>query len=813
MLAPSSSEEQGRGPQQVPQHTMAKKRATMISRILVSSFLPLLFLGSHDLMASPAPSVFQGGKEKAKALVFEANRQPLEKAWEYLPRIEDLEISEDSLMKSLREAAKETGPVGKLVAARALLNLDEDGTQSKRAVEIVGPLLDAQQKLEVRKAAAAMLGTPDLGPTARKLARSGLLAILKDDTEDQGLRILTARSLHFVGRAEQIDYSRRVLLDFLRSKNRELKIDGALALAEIGDMISARAVLEEIEEEPTAKGRMARSYLRLEQQASEHDRAIRRLQQRLLAKRMQTGGTGQNSGRFELLYRLYELIQRYHMDAKELDDTVMVEDAAKGMMKALDRFSSYMTSDSYRAFAFDLGRLYGGIGAFVNIQRGIFQITRPIYSGPAYKKGLMSGDQILKVGTWSTTDKELDDIIKHLKGEPGTPVTISVYRAGWPEPRDITLERKMIQVPSVSSLLLPGNIGYCEIQTFASDTGREVEKNLLEMQKKGAKGFVIDLRNNTGGYMSQAQAICDLFLPKGKLIVSTKSTIGRDERYLSRRDEVFKDVPIIVLTNQNSASASEIVTGCLKDHKRATIVGVQTYGKGSVQNLFRIPGYLGERLEDLNRNRRWDEGEPFKDVNKNGKFDPGPRARITISYYYLPSGRRLHKMLDSKGKVGNPDYGVKPDVVVKAKTLEAKDLWKNSIIADLLTEGKFKEYVKQHLNAETRDKFLKLAISDEGKWESYPGFEEYYKSLDTLLSKDDVRRWVRIAVRDKVADFRGKAWPGGRIFGDYQEDVQLQGAISVLLKKLDEDATKIAAYQSIWKYAPKKKSEKVGKKG
>lgn len=794
---------------------LANERATMISRILVTTFLPLFLLGTADLSASPLPTALQGGKEKAKALVFEANRLPLEKAWEVLPRIEDLEISEDTLMKSLREAAEEAGPVGKLIAARALLNLDEDGTQSKRAVEIVSPLLDPKQELDVRKAAAAMLGTPDLGPTARKLARTSLLKVLKDDTEDQGLRILAARSLHFVGRAEQVDYARRVLLDFLRSKDRELKIDGALALAEIGDMISARAILEEIEEEPTAKGSMARSYLRLEQQASEHERAIRRLQQRILQTRMQGGqGEGQSSGRFELLDRIYDLIQRYHMDAKDLDETVMVEDAAKGMMKALDRFSSYMTSDAYRAFAFDLGRLYGGIGAFVNVQHGVFQITRPIYSGPAYKAGLMSGDQILKVGNWSTMDQELDDIIKHLKGEPGTPVTISVFRAGWTEPREITLERKMIQVPSVQSLLLPGNIGYCEIQTFASDTGREVELNLLEMQKKGAKGFILDLRNNTGGYMSQAQAICDLFLPKGKVIVSTKSTIGRDERYLSRRDEVFKDVPVVVLVNQNSASASEIVTGCLKDHKRAEVVGVQTYGKGSVQNLFRIPGYLGEQFEDLNNNRRWDEGEPFKDTNKNNKYDPGPRARITISYYYLPSGRRLHKMVDSKGKIKNPDYGVEPDVTVKAQAFKTKDLWKNSLIADLLTEGKFKEYVDKHLTAENKDLFLQLAISDEGDWKKYPGFEDYYKSLDTQLSMDEVRKWVRIAVREKVADFRGKAWPGGRIFGDYQEDVQLQGAIAELLKKIDGNAAKIAAYQSIWKYTPeKKKAEKVGKKG
>lgn len=793
---------------------LAHERAMMISRLLVSTFLPLLLLGSSTLPATPMSPALQGNKEKVKALVFQADRQPLEKAWEFLPRIEDLEISEDSLMKSLREAAAETGPVGKLVVARTLLNLDEDGTQSKRAVEIVGPLLDTKQDLAVRKAAAAMLGTPDLGPTARKKARSALLKVLKDDTEDQSLRIRAARSLHFVGRAEQIDYARRVLLDFLRSKDRGLKIDGALALAEIGDMISARAILEEIEEEPTAKGRMARSYLRLEQQASEHERAIRRLQQRILQTRMQQGTQGgRGSGRFELLDRIYDLIQRYHMDAKDLDEKVMVEDAAKGMMKALDRFSSYMTSDAYRAFAFDLGRLYGGIGAFVNIQRGVFQITRPIYSGPAYKAGLMSGDQILKVEKWSTMDKELDDIIKHLKGEPGTPVTISVYRAGWVEPRDITLERKMIQVPSVQSLLLPGNIGYCEIQTFASDTGREVESNLREMQKKGAKGFILDLRNNTGGYMSQAQAVCDLFLPKGKLIVSTKSTIGRDERYLSRRDEVFKDVPIVILVNQNSASASEIVTGCMKDHKRATVVGVQTYGKGSVQNLFRIPGYLGERFEDLNNNRRWDEGEPFSDTNKNGKFDPGPRARITISYYYLPSGRRLHKMVDSKGKIKNPDYGVQPDVIVKAKTFATTDLWKNALIADLLTEGKFREYVKKHLNAETRKKFLELAISDQGDWHNYPDFEEFYKGLETQLSMDDVRKWVRIAVRDKVADYRGKAWPGGRIFGDYQEDVQLQGAISVMLKMLNGIPEQIAAYKSIWKYEPNKKPAKVGKKG
>ncbi|MEZ5989658.1 MAG: S41 family peptidase [Planctomycetota bacterium] len=767
----------------------------------------LIPLAALVLTAPPAPAM-QVGKDKAEAMLIEADRLPLDQAWEFLTRLQDLDVPEDTLLKTLREVPEKLGPVGKLLAAQALLNLDEDGTQSRRAVELALPLVDVSQDKKVRRAAIELMGNPGLGPTARRDAREGLMKLLKDDTEDQEVRLEAARSLYFVGAAEQIDYARRVLLDFLRSRDRDLKISGALALAEIGDMISARAVLEEIEDEPSARGHLARTYLRLERKEAEHERVIRRLLQNQLRKGL---GHGQQ-GRFDLLEKLLALIERYHMEGASLDEDHLVESAAKGMMKALDRFSSFMTSDEYRRFTFDLGREYGGIGAFVNNDDGQFQITRPIYSGPAYSAGLMSGDRILEVDGWATHEQELDEIIRRLKGRPGTPVVIKVWRAGWTEPKDISLDRAMIQVPSVNSLMLPGDIGYAEIITFGSHTSQELEAQLRTLQAKGAKAFVLDLRGNSGGFLSQAQRICNLFLPKGKVVVTTKSTIGDDERYACERDPAFADTPVVVLVDARSASASEIVSGCLQDHHRARIVGNQTYGKGSVQNLFEVPDYPPERFEDLNGNRHWDEGEPYFDDNKNGEYDPGPRARVTISYYFLPSGRKLHKLLDKDGKPRNPDYGVMPDVEADFDRLDAKELWKNAVIAEMLGEGVFKKYVDEHLNSASKEQFLELALSDGGDTGRYPGFDEFYKGLDTKLSKDDVRKWIRIRIREKVADFRGQAWPGGRLYGDYQEDVQLQAAIAEALRLLDRDAQAVAEYKGIWKYTPKKKGEKVGKR-
>lgn len=775
----------------------------------------LTFAAASGVKAGPAGALLQGNKERVGALIAEADRLPLDKAWSVLERIGDLELSEDSKLKALQTAAEGAGPVGRLVAARGLLDLNDFYAQ--KAVELIAPVLEGSAELAHRLAAAELLGNEDFDGRAVKRARAALETVVKNDTEDAILRLVAAKALYQVATSQQALLARKTLMGYLKSRDRHLRIQGALAMYEIGDHFrsGARAILEDVENEPTPEGRLARAYLDQERGAKNVERLQRQLSRLMLEDRGVESGRSTKADDLGLLREILKLVEAAHIDGKTVDKKFLIERAARGMLKALDPFSSFLTSEQYSRFAFDLTRHYGGIGAFVRIDdNGVFQITRPIYSGPAYKAGLLSGDRILEVDGWETHDKELDEIIRRLKGKPNTDVRIKVWRPGWPEPQDITLSRQEIQVPSVNDLMLPGKIGYVELITFASDTSEELRYKLEELKRRGARALIVDLRSNSGGYLHQARAVAELFLPKGKLIVSTKSRIEKKEEFFARSGAVFPELPVVVLVDGTTASASEIVSGALQDHKRATVVGEQTYGKGSVQNLYRLSSDRGEPYTDENQNGRKDPWEDFDDKNNNGRYDPGPRARITIARYYLPLGRCLHKIVDKDGKVLNPDYGVIPDYEIQQKRLDTKELWKNAVIAELWRNNTFQAYVKKHFEA-NKDLFLELALSDKGVTGAYPEFDSFYESLNTKLTKDDIRKWVRAVVREKVADLRAKAWPGIRFMGDYQEDVQLQAAVKVALDKLGEQIGDYSEYKGVLKLPGdfgkrKAKSERKG---
>ncbi|HHI79664.1 MAG TPA: PDZ domain-containing protein [Planctomycetes bacterium] len=775
---------------------------------LALGFLPVSFPAAH---ASSNLTRVQG--EEVANLLKKADRLPLSKAWGIREQIQALDLPEDSMISKLEQASNLVGPHGKLVAAVLLRPLD-----GRQAVDLLISVLETGKTLAQRKAAADLLGDEDLPLRAQRKARRSLAKILSDDTQAPGLRLIAARSLYNIaGKAEEKLIARRTLLQFLKSRDRNNRIQGALALAEIGDLMTggARALLEEIQEEPTPEGKRAKAWLEVERR----NRRVEMLLRRLNEARIQGGGTsGTRDKRLALISELLDDIRKFHDDGLKLKTDRLLDKAAKGLMKASHPFSSYYTSDEYRRFAFELNRDYGGIGAYVNTDpQGNFKITRPIYSGPAYRAGLLSGDHITKVDGWSTADQPQEEIIRRLKGKPGTPVTITVWRPGWPKPKDITLNRAAIQVPSVNSELLPGGIAYVEILTFGLHTSQELARHLSNLVKRGAKGAVIDLRNNGGGYLEQARAVDSLFLPEGKLVVTTKGRIYRSEKLYTRTPRGsahFPKLPLVVLVNAYTASASEIVSGSLQALKRAKIVGTQTYGKGSVQNLFPVRARPGEPFTDENNNRRWDEWESFKDLNGNKKYDPGARARITIARYYLPDGRCPDKRVDHDGKVLNKDYGVLPDRKVPLITQKIGDLWKNAVLSDLWTKRVFHKYVEKYLDSHKKE-FMDLAVSDEGKTELYPDFDSFYKSLDTKLSKDDIRKWIRIVIREKVADLRGKSWPGGRLLGDFQEDNQLQAAIDTLLKEMGQDYKKIPQYAKVWKVKEEEKKTKdlkVGKK-
>ncbi|MFQ5507449.1 MAG: PDZ domain-containing protein, partial [Planctomycetota bacterium] len=412
------------------------------------------FHGASFHGASFHGASFQGARQRIVTLVREADRLPLTKAWSKLGEIQDLEAPENTKLKALQAAAEDSGAVGKLIVARSYLDLDEEGVFGTKAVELVGPILLGSGPQEQRIAAATILGDKDLRTTARGKARKVLEQIVRDDTSEQTVRLTAAKSLFNAGNSRM---ARSMLLEFYESADRQLRIEGALALAEIGDLRSVRPILEEIERQPSVAGRLARAYLDKEKQQHFFDLMLKDLRKQLDNQETNRSNGNRTNRRDKLfvLRQLMGMVRRLHIEGDEIREEQLVDAAAKGMLRSVDRFSSYLTSDEYKRFAFDLNRDYGGIGAYVNNPDGRFQITRPIYSGPAYRQGLMSGDRILEVDGWETTDQELSEIIRRLKGKPGTPVTVKVWRAGWPEPKDYTLPRAVIQLPSVSTLLLP----------------------------------------------------------------------------------------------------------------------------------------------------------------------------------------------------------------------------------------------------------------------------------------------------------------------------------------------------------------------
>ena len=761
--------------------------------------------------ALPARSQDDPLKERAAAIVRRADEAQFGEVWGLSRELIELEGKDEALAKAIQQVGEGAGEKGRLVSAKALLELTDQGVFADQVLGILKPVLDAKDP-EVRAAAASLLGDQSfVNRPARKEIRSLLMQRVTADTEAPKVRIEAAKALFQTGTPEDRTTARAELRNFLKSSDRGLRTQGALALAAIDDMPDARAELDKIALEPTVEGELARSFLRRERMTREFEQQLNRLAARKFGEETQK----ERSGKFAMLAEILGKVQAGHIRGDKFSEEELLNAAAGGLLHYLDRHSSFLTSEEYARFYFDLNREYGGIGAFVNFdQDDIFSIVRPIYSGPAYRAGLKSGDKLLEVDGWETSGHSSDEIIAKLKGQPGTKVTIKFRRLGLPEAKEVTLTREEIQVPSVNFDMLPGKVGYLECLTFGQNTADEMRHAIDHLQEQGAKALVLDLRNNTGGYLLAARDVVELFVPGAKLVVYTEGRSTQREEYKTRNQAVVPEMPLVVLVNEFSASASEITAGALQDHKRATIVGKRSFGKGSVQSLIELKTARGEVFDDKNGNGTRDEWEPYTDANKNGKYDVGPRLKLTVARYYLPSGRCLHKDIDeATGKVVNPDWGIVPDREVELREFSTKELWKNAEVFELLQKDVFRKYARAHLD-QNKELFLQLADGDRGDFTKYPEFEQFYSSLDTKLSKDDVRRWLRWTLRDEVADARGKAYPGGRALGDYQEDGQLQEAMKALFEKLGQDIKQLPEFQGgVLKVAQDKKPEEAKKKG
>jgi len=350
----------------------------------------------------------------------------------------------------------------------------------------------------------------------------------------------------------------------------------------------------------------------------------------------------------------------------------LIEKAIEGMVHSLDPHSSFLPPEAFDDLQTETKGEFGGIGIVITMRDKRLTVISPIEGTPAYKAGVQAQDIIVKVDGEPTKEMMLWEAVKLMRGEPGTPVEISIYRKGASEIMDLTLNREIIPMESVRSLTLKPGYGYLWVTNFRENTTDEVKKALADLEKASdpLKGLILDLRDNPGGLLDQAVKVSDIFLEAGT-IVSIRGREGKEgEEYKARKDADVGDYPIVLLINGGSASASEIVAGALQDNGRALVIGTTTFGKGSVQTV-----------------------RPLRD---------GYALKYTIARYYTPSGKSIQA------------EGIIPDLVVKRRILD--ETAGDGFDANLIKEGD----LKNHLTGDDEEEEIEAIeeLIDEGETES-----------------------------------------------------------------------------------------------
>ncbi len=300
----------------------------------------------------------------------------------------------------------------------------------------------------------------------------------------------------------------------------------------------------------------------------------------------------------------------------------LIYGAMKGMLSTLDPYSQFLDPDNYNELKVETEGEFGGLGIEITIKDDLLTVISPIDDTPAYKAGLMPGDHIVKIDGELTRGITLMDAVKKLRGKPNTKVTLTILREHESELKDIPIERAIIKIQSVREAnILDDHIGYIRLSDFRERTTEDLEAAIKKLKDEGMDSLVFDLRNNPGGLLDVAVSVAELFLDRHQLIVSTKGRLrNQNQEMHARIDGLINDIPMVVLINEGSASASEIVAGAIQDHHRGVIMGTKSHGKASVQTIF-----------------------PLKD---------GSALRLTTSKYFTPSGRSIH------------GQGIQPDVLV-----------------------------------------------------------------------------------------------------------------------------------------------------
>ena len=311
--------------------------------------------------------------------------------------------------------------------------------------------------------------------------------------------------------------------------------------------------------------------------------------------------------KIDLFSEVLDKINKEYVD--EVDQNKAMDAAINGVLQSLDPYSSYMSPEIFNDMQTETRGEFGGLGIEVGMEAGVVKVISPIDNTPASKAGVKAGDYIVKIDGNQVQGKSLTEAVEIMRGPVGSEIEITVRRRGIKKALIFNITREIIEIQSVKSKIIDKNIGYIRLTQFNENSSSQIKKKITELKKKQIRGYIFDLRNNPGGLLSQAITISDFFLDHGE-IVSTKSRRKSENRkWFAKKGDLIDGKPLIIITNYGSASASEIVAGALKDHKRAIILGEKSYGKGSVQSII-----------------------PLKNSGA---------IRLTISKYYLPSGKSI----------------------------------------------------------------------------------------------------------------------------------------------------------------------------
>ncbi len=535
----------------------------------------------------------------------------------------------------------------------------------------------------------------------------------------------------------------KLLLD---SEDEDVRINAAMALAEIGDVEAGRTILSRLAEEPTLRGRLARSLLK------EYD-----------YKRMLERGQFNNTPAIEEVFRqklLEEIritIKENYVDTSKTAFSRLAEKAASGVAMKLDPYSTYIPQDVMERRARMLRGELVGVGIFLSIDprrkegediRRIPVVVAPLFNGPAEIASVSAGDELWEIDGESVIGKSLVELEGKIAGPPGSAVTLTLYHQGWFRERKVTLHRARTGCPTLLTETLPGGLLVLRAPILTLETGAALLEAMETPATKDVKGVILDLRNNASGSLEAAVDGAAAFLPENTAVYRS---VGRNPDVIENR--TFSTVsggktglPLVVLVNGGTAFAAEILAGALKDHGRASLVGEETFGLGSIQRVF-----------------------PLQATGKKTAL------KLTVGHVRLPESGAFQ------------GSGLQPDRSVPLRRME---IWRQDEIYKVVKGGHVERYIEAHLEKHL-DLFKTLAKGDGRDPGRYPDFDAWFKSTRTRAEKEDLRRLLRSGIRRRLAERLDDPF-----VTDLQEDEQLRCAVAVLARRIGLDLAEIPAYKS-----------------